>query len=234
MTPLADSQNGNLIKTAIAMHVDGEENTMNELKIFEHPDFGKIRTVTIDDEPYLVGKDVAEVLGYSNTKDALAVHVDDDDKRILQRSEITTLENHIPKSVLPVNFTSADIPNHGLTIINESGLYSLILGSKLPGAKKFKRWVTSEVLPSIRVLEEFWYGNIEPTEYDTSSKEYKKLQELICRNEEKLKATMTDEQKELFEKYTDCVREYQTITDCLIFQNSFRLGARMMLEVMEE
>ena len=123
---------------------------MNELKIFEHPDFGKIRTVTIDDEPYLVGRDVAEVLGYSNTKDALAAHVDDDDKRILQRSEITTLENHIPKSALPVNFTSADIPNRGLTIINESGLYSLILGSKLPGAKKFKRWVTSEVLPSIR------------------------------------------------------------------------------------
>lgn len=70
----------------------------------------------------------------------------------------------------------------------------------------------------MRILEEFWYGNIEPTEYDTSScKEYKKLLELICRNEEKLKATMTDEQKELFEKYTDCVREHQTNTDCLIF-----------------
>ena len=62
----------------------------------------------------------------------------------------------------------------------------------------------------MRILEEFWYGNIEPTEYDTSScKEYKKLLELICRNEEKLKATMTDEQKELFEKYADCVREHQ-------------------------
>ena len=84
------------------------------------------------------------------------------------------------------------------------------------------------------LLEEFWYGNIEPTEYDTSSKEYKKLQELICRNEEKLRAAMTDDQKELFEKYTDCVREYQAITDCLIFQNSFKLGARMMLEVMEK
>ena len=87
----------------------------------------------------------------------------------------------------------------------------------------------------MRILEEFWYGNIEPTEYDTSScKEYKKLLELICRNEEKLKATMTDEQKELFEKYSDCVREHQTNTDCLIFQNGFKLGARMMLEVMEE
>lgn len=65
----------------------------------------------------------------------------------------------------------------------------------------------------MRLLEEFWYGNIEPTDYDISSrKEYKKLQELICRNEEKLRATMTDEQKELFEKYADCVREHQTIT----------------------
>lgn len=88
---------------------------------------------------------------------------------------------------------------------------------------------------SYEILEEFWYGNIEPTDYDTSScKEYKKLQELICRNEEKLRVAMTDEQKALFEKYTDCVREHQTITECLIFQNSFKLGTRMMLEVMEE
>ena len=86
----------------------------------------------------------------------------------------------------------------------------------------------------MRILEEFWYGNIEPTEHDTSSKEYKKLLELICRNEEKLRGTMTDEQKELFEQYSDCVQEHDTITDCLIFQNSFKLGARMMLEVMEE
>ena len=85
----------------------------------------------------------------------------------------------------------------------------------------------------MRILEEFWYGNIESTEYDTSSMEYKKLLKMICRNEEKLRATMTDEQKELFEKYTDCVREYQTNTDCLIFQNGFKLGARIMLEVME-
>ena len=77
----------------------------------------------------------------------------------------------------------------------------------------------------MRLLEEFWYGNIEPTEYDTSSnKEYKKLVEQIYRNEENLKTTMTDKQKALFEKYTDCVREHQTITACLIFQNSFKLG----------
>ena len=79
----------------------------------------------------------------------------------------------------------------------------------------------------MRLLEEFWYGNIEPTEYDTSSnKEYKKLVEQIYRNEENLKTTMTDKQKALFEKYTDCVREHQTITECLIFQNSFKLGCQ--------
>ena len=85
----------------------------------------------------------------------------------------------------------------------------------------------------MRILEEFWYGNIELTEYDTSSTEFKKLLELIWRNEEKLRASMTDEQKELFEKYIDCMHEYQAITACLIFQNSFKIGARMMLEVME-
>lgn len=123
---------------------------MNNLQVFKHVEFGEVRTVEIDGEPWLVGKDVAQALGYSNTKDALGTHVDDEDKRILQRSEIATIENHIPKSALPINFVSGDIPNRGLTIINESGLYSLVLSSKLPTAKKFKRWVTSEVLPAIR------------------------------------------------------------------------------------
>lgn len=125
---------------------------MNELQIFNHPDFGEVRTVVINDEPWFVGKDVAEKLGYRNTKDALISHVDDGDKRILQRSETVTLENHVPKEALPFNFVSADVPNRGLTIINESGLYSLILSSKLPSAKEFKRWITSDVLPSIRKL----------------------------------------------------------------------------------
>ena len=85
------------------------------------------------------------------------------------------------------------------------------------------------------ILEEFWYGNIEPADYDaTPSKEYKEMLQLISRNEDKLLATMTDTQKELFARYADCVREYQTIAECMLFQNSFRLGARMMLAVMDE
>ena len=87
----------------------------------------------------------------------------------------------------------------------------------------------------MKLLKEFWYGNIEPTEYDSdASKEYKEILLLISSNEEKLQATMTDEQKEMFSRYTDAVREYQTMAECLLFQNSFRLGARMMLEVMED
>ena len=87
----------------------------------------------------------------------------------------------------------------------------------------------------MRMLEEFWYGNIEPMEYGSfSNEEYKELLRLITKNKEKLQATFSDEQRELFSKYTDCVQEFQTISEFLLFQNSFRLGARMMLEVMEE
>ena len=86
----------------------------------------------------------------------------------------------------------------------------------------------------MNILEEFWYGNIEPAEYDVSpSKEYKEMLQLISRNEDKLLATMTVAQKELFTKYADCVREYQIMAECMLFQNSFRLGAQMMLEVMK-
>lgn len=103
---------------------------MNELKIFDNPEFGTVRTVELDGEPWLVGKDVAQALGYSNPRGALANHVDDEDK--------ATVAIHDGSQ------------NRNMTVINESGLYSLVLSSKLPGAKKFRRWVTAEVLPSIR------------------------------------------------------------------------------------
>lgn len=110
---------------------------ISEIQIFNsnlHPEFGNLRTLTIDGEPWFVGKDVAEALGYSNTKKAILDHVDADDKTLIQRSQNVTFE----------------IPNRGMTIINESGLYSLILSSKLESAKTFKHWVTAEVLPTIR------------------------------------------------------------------------------------
>lgn len=107
---------------------------MYNLEVFKNKDFGSVRALVINDAPWFVGKDVAEALGYKNTKDALAKHVDSEDKEIL-KSQNATLEN---------------IPNRGVTVVNESGLYSLVLSSKLPSAKKFKRWVTSEVLPTLR------------------------------------------------------------------------------------
>lgn len=103
---------------------------MSNLQIFESPEFGKVRTLVIDDDPWFVGKDVAQILSYKNTKDALAKHVDPEDKL---GSQIATSGQ-----------------NREMTVINESGLYSLILSSKLPTAKRFKRWVTSEVLPALR------------------------------------------------------------------------------------
>lgn len=104
---------------------------MNEIKIFENSEFGTLRGVEIDGESWLVGKDVAERLGYSNPRDALARHVDDEDKNT-------------------VAFHDGTSGNPNVTVINESGLYALVLGSKLPNAKRFRRWVTSEVLPAIR------------------------------------------------------------------------------------
>lgn len=103
---------------------------MNEIQIFNNPEFGEIRTVTIDGEPYFVGKDVAAALGYARPTDAARNNTDNDDKGV---SEIATPSG-----------------TQKMLVINESGLYSLIFGSKLDSAKKFKKWVTSEVLPSIR------------------------------------------------------------------------------------
>lgn len=103
---------------------------MADLKIFENPAFGQVRTLELEGEPWFVGKDVAEALGYSDTFGALKKHVDDEDKQNCQNDSFET-----PR---------------GMTIINESGLYSLVLSSKLPTAKAFKRWITSEVIPSIR------------------------------------------------------------------------------------
>ena len=101
------------------------------IQVFNNTEFGEIRTVKINGEPYFVGKDVAEALGYVKARNAIAKHVDDEDKKDA-----------------PIQGDLGGTQN--MTIINESGMYSLILSSKLEGAKRFKRWVTSEILPSIR------------------------------------------------------------------------------------
>ena len=103
---------------------------MNKIQIFRSPEFGQVRTLVKNGEPWLAGKDVAEALGYSNTRDALSKHVDGEDKGVAKCDTLGGAQE--------------------MVIVNESGLYSLIMGSKLPNAKKFKHWVTSEVLPSLR------------------------------------------------------------------------------------
>lgn len=108
---------------------------MNELEIFKNEEFGEVRTLVLGDEPWFVGKDVASVLGYANPNEAIQEHVDKEDK----------LNSKTLSSFIDIN-----LGQRGGWLINESGLYSLILSSKLPSAKRFKRWVTSEVLPAIR------------------------------------------------------------------------------------
>lgn len=111
---------------------------MNQMQIFENQEFGQVRAVEIDGEPWFVGKDIATVLGYSNASKAVSVHVDSDDKQFIMVEMAESQNGNVP------------IGSSKTAFINESGLYSLVLSSKLPSAKKFKRWVTSEVLPSIR------------------------------------------------------------------------------------
>lgn len=105
---------------------------MSELQVFNNAEFGSVRSLMVNGEQYFVGKDIAEILGYSNSRKALLDHVDEDDK-----TDGVTIRDSIGREQTPV-------------LINESGLYSLILRSQLPSAKRFKRWVTSEVLPAIR------------------------------------------------------------------------------------
>lgn len=136
---------------------------MNNIQVFNNPEFGDIRTVEIDGEPWFVGKDVADNLGYQNGSRDINRHVDEEDRQNYQNG---TFES-----------------NRGLTIINESGLYALILGSKLPSAKRFQHWVTSEVLPSIRktgayVQQEIKVPDVSP--------------ELIVRCAEIISASSTD------------------------------------------
>ena len=174
---------------------------MNEIKVFNNAEFGEIRTLEINGEPYFIGKDVATILGYKNIRDAIAKHVDDDDKDdVAIRDSIGRMQN--------------------TTVINESGLYSLILSSKLSTAKKFKRYVTSEVLPSIRKT-----GSYSSSDYQGLSPQ---LQYLITleKKQNALEAKQTElenrieEAKELKKDEIQEVLEYSRISSALAKQIS--------------
>lgn len=110
---------------------------MSDIKVFKNSEFGSVRTVEINNEPWFVGKDVAEMLGYENTQKAIRDHVDDEDKKMGERNVTPSIKDSLGREQYPI-------------FINESGLYSLVLSSKLPNAKAFKRWITTEVIPTIR------------------------------------------------------------------------------------
>lgn len=141
---------------------------MNELQIFENADFGSVRTLMINDAPYFVGKDVADILGYQNGSRDINRHVDEDDRR----KEMLFDGNQDKETIL----------------INESGLYSLILSSKMPNAKKFKHWVTAEVLPSIRKTGGYIVGQEQLTDAELMAKALMVAQKTIEARTEEVKS----------------------------------------------
>lgn len=191
---------------------------MNDIRVFKNPEFGSIRVVELDGDPWFVGKDVATVLGYSNSSKAVINHVDKEDK-LIETSAYSQNGNTVGK----------------LTFINESGLYSLILSSKLPTAKKFKRWVTSEVLPSIRKHGAYMTG--ETLEQALTSPDFLiKLATKLKDEQEKNKVLTADnERMKPKEIFTDAVTASDTsilVGDLakLLRQNGIDIGQKRLFE----
>ena len=189
---------------------------MNELKIFENPAFGKVRIIQQNGEPWFIGKDVAEILGYSNTPKAIRDHVDDEDKL----AERIVLSGQ----------------NREVAIINESGLYSLILSSKMPKAKEFKRWVTAEVLPAIRKTGGYIAGSEKMSDAELMAKAVLVAQATIKERDARIKELESDTQrmkpKEIFADAVSASDQTILIGDLakLIKQNGHDIGQKRMFE----
>lgn len=189
---------------------------MNEIQIFNNKEFGNIRTVNIDGEPWFVGKDVAEALGYSNSRKALADHVHYDDKGVTKCDTLGGKQD--------------------LTVINESGLYALIFGSKLESAKRFKHWVTSEVLPAI-----YHNGGYIQGQENLSDTELMAKAILVAQKTIEQKNQIIEQQKEKIEQdrpktiFADAVSASETsilVGDLakLICQNGYQIGQKRLFE----
>lgn len=193
---------------------------MNNIKIFENPEFGSIRTVEVKNEPWFVGKDVAEVLGYERTDNAIRNHVDDEDKLMHQ--------------------ISASGQNRNMAIINESGLYSLILSSKMPKAKEFKRWVTSEVLPAIRKTGGYINGSESMSDDEIMARALLMAQKTIENNKERISQLESDNDrmrpKEIFADAVAASDQTILIGDLakLIKQNGRDMGQKRLFAWMRE
>lgn len=191
----------------------------NEIKIFENEEFGSVRTMKINGEPWFVGKDVATILGYAKPENAIANHVDDEDKT-------TTL----------IQGTGSNYKSNAV-IINESGLYSLILSSKLPNAKKFKRWVTSEVLPAIRKTGSY-YIQSKPDSYtieDPAARARRWAEEY---EEKKALEAKIEEQKPLVE-YAEHIQASKDVIDMksmakLASKNGIKIGRNKLFSFLRD
>ena len=193
---------------------------MNNLQIFNSPDFGQIRTIQKNGEPWFVGKDVAEILGYSNTPKAIRDHVDDEDKL----TERIVLSGQ----------------NREMTIINESGLYSLILSSKMPKAKEFKRWVTSEVIPAIRKTGGYIAGSENMTDAELMAKAVLVAQSTIQQRDQRIKELENDVQaakpKVLFADAVSASDSTILIGDLakILKQNGYNTGQKRLFQWLRE
>lgn len=192
---------------------------MNKLQTFNNAELGQVRTMTINNESWFVGKDVAEILGYTNPRKAITDHIDDEDKGVMKCDTLGGTQN--------------------LTVINESGLYSLILSSKLPNAKKFKRWVTSDILPTIRktggyVSDEDLFVNTYLPNADEHTKQLfgATLKELRTLNEK----IIADKPKVLFADAVETAQTSILIGDFakLIKQNGVDIGQKRLFDWLRE
>lgn len=148
---------------------------MNNLQIFNSPEFGQVRIVQQNGEPWFVGKDIADILGYSNSSKAIPQHVDEEDR---QKQNLPTAQNG---KLVAASW-----------LINESGLYSLILSSKMPKAKEFKRWVTSEVIPAIRKTGGYIAGSENMTDAEIMAKAVLVAQSTIQQRDQRIKELESD------------------------------------------
>ncbi|WP_304255409.1 phage antirepressor [Phascolarctobacterium succinatutens] len=193
---------------------------MNNLQIFDSPDFGQIRTIQQNGEPWFVGKDVAKILGYERADNAIRNHVDDEDKLMHQ--------------------ISASGQNREMYIINESGLYSLILSSKMPKAKEFKRWVTSEVIPAIRKTGGYIAGSENMTDAEIMAKAVLVAQSTIRQRDQRIKELESDvaaaKPKVLFADAVSASDSTILIGDLakLIKQNGHPIGQKRLFNWMRE
>ena len=186
---------------------------MNELKIFKNEEFGEIRTVQINNETYFVGKDIADALGYSNSRKAILDHVAEEDKGVTKWNTLGGMQN--------------------LTIINESGVYALIFSSKLESAKRFKHWVTSEILPSIRKTGGYIYGQETMTDSELIEKALLVVHKQL---EERNKQIEQMQPKAIFADAVAASKNSILIGDLakLISQNGVEIGQKRLFEYLRE